>query len=420
MNIFVSGINYKTTPLEIREKLCLNAEQQKLLLQEIQKLSCVDECVVLSTCNRTEVYVCSETEGFEIDEVEKLLCKIKGLSIYDVKKYFYVYTGSKSVKHLFRVACGLDSMVLGEDQILGQIKSAYELALDMQASSGVLNTLFRDAVTAAKKVKTRTGLSQNSLSVSTLAVKLVNDIFSGDLSGKCTLVIGAGKIGSIALKNMVSKGIGKVYVTNRTHYRADGLSKGYGNVVSVDYNRRYSVIDECDIVISSTSSPHYTITRDMLEKSITNVKQRIFVDLAVPRDFDVSIKEIQGVKYFDIDDLQAVADKNLDKRMAETERAEEIIREYVAEYERWYEFRSVLPIVKDIQRFTNRIVNEKVNQMVVRLKSVSDEERELVIASITGTVNSILNKFIYSVRERASKDDIQAYFRCLKEVMKDG
>ena len=419
MNIFVSGVNYKTTPLETRENLSFTIEEQKKALEEIRKLPGVDECAILSTCNRTEAYVYSEDRDFNNDVVERLLCSLKGVCIYDMKKYFYVYSSTRAVKHLFKVACGMDSLVIGEDQILGQVKGAYDLSLEMGSSRGVLNTLFREVITAAKKVKTFTGISRNNISVGSLAVKLVGDIFQGKLEDKCVLVIGTGKIGSLVLKNLSSRGFHKIYITNRTHGKTGELSKAYENVLPVSYNDRYSVIDECDVVISSTASPHYTITRDMLEKSLACGKERIFIDLAVPRDFDTAIKELAGVRYFNIDDLQSVIGENMDKRAVEMSRAEKIINEYVMEFEKWYEFRGVLPVVREIQKFTEEMLNEKITRTLARLKCASEEDRDIVKASMTSTINEILNKFIYSVREYASKEDLETYFRCLGDAMKN-
>ena len=420
MNIYVTGVNYKTTPLEIREKLSFNGLEQEQLLQSIRNRLKAVECVMLSTCNRTEVYVYTEQPDFDTASVEKLLCEIKDMDIYNLKKYFYAYRGTKAVRHLYEVACGLDSLVLGEDQILAQVKDAYEKALELGASSSILNTLFRDAITAAKRVKTETQLSKNSLSIGSVAVKLITSVFGGRLKEKAALVIGAGKIGSIALKNLKAAGIGKIYVTNRSHGKAEDLSKSFENVCTVDYLERYSVVDECDIVISSTSSPHYTITRDMLEKSMALKKERIFVDLAVPRDMDTDIRGLDGVRYVNIDHLQAEADENLDKRLSQALVAKELITGLVGEYQRWYEFRGVLPVVRDVQKYAEGVLNDKIAQTLSRLKCASDEDREIVKASIIATVNGILNKLVYNVRECANTEDMQAYFRCLSETLKTG
>jgi glutamyl-tRNA reductase len=419
MNILVVGVNYKQTPLEIREKLSFSINEQKSALGELMKLEGVNECILVSTCNRTEVYVYSANPHFDTGIIEKRICELKGLEFYDLKKYFYIYSSIKSVKHMFKVASGLDSMILGEDQILRQVKDAYDLSLEAGSSGSVLNTLFRNGITAAKKVKTFTELSKNSVSVGTHAVKLLENVFDGKLQEKTALIIGTGKIGSIALKNLISKGIGRLFVTNRTHGKAESILKIYEKVEIVDYNLRYSVMDQCDIVISSTSSPHYTVTKDFLENSVKNKKERVFIDLAVPRDIDVAISDISWVRYFNIDHLQVEVDRNLDKRLLEASKAEEIINEYVLEYENWYDFREVLPVVKDAQKFANDVLNDKISYVMSKLKCASEEDKEIVKISIKTTVNEILNKFIYSVRENSSKEDIQTYFKCLRDVIKE-
>lgn len=418
MNIFLSGVNYKTTPLQFREILSFTNKEQKQILERIYKLKSVKECVMLSTCNRTEVYVYSEDNSFDNTAIEKVLCDFKGVDLCNLKKYFYVYSKVKAVKHLFKVACGLDSMVLGEDQILGQVKDAYKDALEARTSSSILNTLFRNAITAAKRIKTDTGLSKNSLSVSSLAVKLLDEIYEGHFEDKCVLVVGAGKMGLIALKNLCSRKVGKIYVTNRSSCKADDLSKSYLSVQSIDYNKRYSVIDECDVVISSTASPHYTITKDMIEECLVSKKSRIFLDLAVPRDIDGSITDIPGIKLFNIDHLESVMDKNIDKRIHEASKANSIIDKFISEYERWYEFRRVLPVIKDVQKYAEDVINQKTSLAVSKLKCTTEKDKEAVQASITNAVNEILNKFLYSVRENGRKKDIQIYYAYLEDAIR--
>lgn len=418
MNIFVTGVNYKTAPLVTREKFSFTASEQKCIVKELASLPDVSECVLVSTCNRTEVYIYSDNCAFDSEAVERLLCQARKLSLYEYKKYFYFYSSLRAVRHLFKVAGGLDSMVLGEDQILGQVKGACELAMEMEASGSILNALFREAVTAAKKVKTFTGLSQNSVSVATLAVKLAWEHFEGRLDEKCAMVIGAGEIGVLALKNLVSRGVGRIYLTNRTHGKAVDLSGIHENIHVVDYNDRYAVMDECDIVISSTTSPHYTITRDMLETSLKDGRERLFIDLAVPRDIDIGIRELCGVRYCNMDDLQLTVERNLDKRLLEVSRAEEILEEHILAFEKWYEFRGVLPAIKEVQRYTAEVLDAKVAKTLSRLKTASEEDREIVKASIGSTVNEIMNTFIYNMREHSSREELETYFKCLKEAVR--
>jgi glutamyl-tRNA reductase len=419
MNIYVCGINYKAAPLEVREKFSFSSSEQKEALEKIRMNRGADECLLLSTCNRTELYIYSAAGGFKRNDMEELVCRLKGLDIREYRKYFYSYSGIKAVRHIFKVTCGLESMVLGEDQILGQVKSAHETARKTGATSVVLNTLFRDVVTAAKKVKTNTALSKKPVSIASLAVQFISAQFEGLLENKTALVVGAGEIGTIAMKNLVSKGIGKVYVTTRSHGKASHYADRFGNVSQVNYRDRYLFMDEADIVISCTSSPHYTITADMLEKSLYHDKKRVFADLAVPRDIDCGIAGIQGIEYYNIDDLKAASDRNTRKRLEESLKAETITEEFIEGFERWYEFRNVLPTVIRIQDETHRIADEKINRTISRLKFASDEDKDIVRQAMKNIVDCMMNRFVYRIRENGSKEDIGAYFRCLNEVMKE-
>lgn len=418
MNIFITGINYKTAPVDVREVLSFNSAQLDNALHEIRNIPGVKECVILSTCNRTEVYVYSGEYAICRDVLESFICSIKDADVFTFKKHFYRYEGSRAVKHLFKVACGLDSQVLGEDQILGQVKSAHELSLDKGSSGVVLNTLFREAVTAAKKIKTDTGLSRNSISIGSIAVKLLERIFGNELSQKTVTVIGAGKISTIALKNLIERKVKDLYITNRTHGKALDLTKLCEGINVVEYQNRYKQIAMSDIVISSTSSPHYTVTEDMLKKALKPGQKLLFIDLAVPRDIDDSVREIEGITLYDIDDLKVEIDSSIDKRMAEAKKAEEIVNEFIVDFERWYGFRQVLPVVKEIQRFSDEYLEEKIKTAIDRLKSTSDEDKTIVEQAMKNVVNGLLDKMVYGIRECSTREEIVVYFKCIGEVLK--
>jgi glutamyl-tRNA reductase len=418
MNIFITGINHLKTPVEIREKFSFSESEQDRALSEIAELPDVSECALLSTCNRTEVYIYVKDCNFKSEIIEKYICSFKGLELYDYKKHFYFFSSQKAVRHLFRVASGLESQVLGEDQILGQVKSAYDMTLQKGTSSAVLNTLFRDAITTAKKVKSFTGITGTTASVGLLAVEHAREYFGGNLKDKCALIIGAGKVGELTLKNIVAKGIGKVYITNRTLGRAASLSACEENVEVIDYNNRYQVLNRCNIVISTTRSPHYTITRDMVEKFSDKNRETVFIDLAVPRDIDDSIKELTYVRYFNMDNLKLNIDKDIDLRLLEISKAEDIIDRHVLEFDKWYEFRKSLPVVNEIQRYSDEVIKDKISSLMDKLSCVSEEERAAVRDTIDGIVKSLVDKFVYSVRECSSKEDMEVYFRCLRNVIK--
>lgn len=420
MKIGVAGLSYKNAPVEIRGKFVLQDEQKCQLTKKLLDSYNALECVVVSTCNRTEIYFVFEDDEFNSETVELLLCSVANIEIYCVKKLFYNYVGEKAVEHLFKVASGLDSMILGEDQILGQIRESYELSCEAGGTDVILNTLFRQAITAAKKVKTNTEISKTPVSVASIAVRLVNQKIEGGVYGKTALVIGTGKIGRIAMKYLLAQGASKIYVTMRTHKPKDSLrvefEKDWPKIQCVEYAMRYKWIKEAEIIISSTSSPHYTITKDCLDEHEIAGK-KMFVDLAVPRDIDVETKENPDFEYIHLDMLADISTVGMDKKESEKLRALGILQEYLEEFRRWYDFRNHLPVVKTFQKFAQEIVDKKSEKVLSKLKDISPQEREWVRANFAGAVNGMMDKFVYSVRECATKDDMDVYFECLRSII---
>ncbi|HBE78256.1 MAG TPA: glutamyl-tRNA reductase [Firmicutes bacterium] len=429
MNIFVSGLNYRTAPLEIREKLSFSAEEQKNTLMRIAALPQVSEGVILSTCNRTEIYVYFEANspGGVITSamIENELCRYKGLPALEYRKYFYSYQGIGAVQHLFRVTVGLDSMVVGEDQILGQVKKAHQAALDAGTSRTCLNTLFREAVTAAKLIKNALRLSKMPRSVASLAIKEIRRRLSKDLSGKTVLLIGTGEVGSLILANLADTGVKKILLASRNKGKNAGHLGGIPArfqplqypVEIIDYQLRYDCMNEADLIFSATASPHYTITRDQLEKSLQSAKKRIFIDLAVPRDIDKDIRELSGVEYLNLDDLAKNAGADWNLSMLEGIKAEGIINEHVLSFERWYQFRNVLPLMREIQHVSSGYVEVKINEALVKLQSASDSEKEVVRNAMQNLANHFLNQYLYAVKENVSWEEANAYLKCLGKSM---
>lgn len=419
MNIAVIGINYKKTPLEIREKFSFTDDEKIDVINNLMNLDIVEECVVLSTCNRTEVYICGNFIESDLSSIEKIFCDVKQETTYRIKKYFYVYMGRNAAKHLLRVCCGLDSMLIGEDQILGQVKTAHHLSLQKGTSGNVLNTLFRDAITAAKEVKTTTELSQNSVSIGALAVKRIEEMFAGDLNEKTAMIIGTGQMGANVFCHLCSKNIKEIYLTNRSHGKAEELIKTDSCASTILYENRYEYMNECDIVISSTTSPHYTITMDLLETVLKDKKKRVFVDLAVPRDIDIAIVDIEGVHYIHMDQLEADKENNIGLKHIEAEKADNIIEHYLMEFEKWYEFRQSLPLVREIQKYVEDFSKKNAEIALKRLKSLSAEDKEIYQQFIYQMVNELMNKLVYGIKENANKDEISIYLSCLSEIIRE-
>ncbi len=417
MNLLVLGVNYKRTPIEIREKLSFSVDSQRKALHYIKGLEGVEGCVVLSTCNRMEIYLHTEREDYNIDQIESALCTLKEIDIDTIKRYLYFYQGLDVVKHLFRVTSGLDSMILGEDEILGQVKAAFELSLEENTTSSIVNGLFKEAVTAAKKIKTVTEISNKPVSVGSHAVLTVEEVLGRDLSGKTVMVVGAGQIGKVFLANIKDRDLKKIYVTIRGYGRKNRRELSGLKTDLINFKNRYDYIDECDIVVSATTSPHYTITKSPLKDYIKTNKERVFVDLAVPRDIDKRIDEIEGVHYFNIDYLNKLVDANYNSRKKEAVKAQDIIDEYVEEYEKWYYFREMLPFVNNIKNFSEKLVRNRADDLSKKVKGLSKKDEEKIQYAIKKTADDIINRIIYGAKEIEDKEHMQVYFQCLTDVI---
>lgn len=304
MNIL--SISYKKTPQEVREKFAFSPDQQRSFFQQVKTVPGVTQCVILSTCNRCEIYFDGDSRA--IRPVEVLLCQSKGVPLKETLPILYVYEGAGAIRHLTRVAAGVDSMILGEDEILRQLKEAYQTALDAKMTSFEFNTIFQMAIAAAKNIKTDTGLSTTPVSYGTLAA---NEVFHWPGKEKLVLVIGAsGKIGSITAKNIAGHPGITLYGTLHSKHGGRKLTEVPAGMTMIPFPDRYSLMDRADVIISATSSPHYTVTKKELEPVLQTGKERLFLDLAVPADIDTSIAELDRVTLRNIDWFRETAERN--------------------------------------------------------------------------------------------------------------
>lgn len=324
MQLILISISHAKAPLNIREKVSFTKRKQAQILDYI-KLNIAEECVILSTCNRCEFYMVGE-EG----TCKKMIAYLILLAGADIKNYIDIYKNDECCKQLMLTASGLKSMIIGEDQILGQVKEAHEFAKDCKASGKYLNTLFRMAITGAKKVKTETLLSKTPVSAATISIKLCRNILK-TLDGKNILIIGAsGKTGSIILKDLLSVKKDGIYATSRTHGEKKNIIDG---AAIIDYEKRYKNLDMYDVVISATSSPHIVLERNKIKSALKTKKTRVFIDLAVPRDIDADGEA--GIIYKNIDDLREIAETNNKIKILEAKKAESILRGYIDEFRVW-------------------------------------------------------------------------------------
>lgn len=318
--MYCISVNYKNSDVNIRKKLAFSENVQKEFLTELINGKTVSECVILCTCNRTELYFCGNEDS--LNTVQNLLSNYSGIECDLLKKHLYLFYSDKAVMHLFRVVSGIESMVIGEDEILGQIKLAYTKAKDLGMTGCELNMIFQSAMACAKKIKTQTALSKTSVSTATLAGNEIAH-FKDRVN---VLVIGAtGKIGTTLVKNLLSHKNVNIIATSRKRSAESVQSRA--SITVADYADRYKYIDDADCVVSATASPHYTVTYYDLKKNIKTDKPRLFIDLAVPPDIDGSVAEIKGLKLIGIDYFEKLAKNNNELKLDSVESAKEIIKE---------------------------------------------------------------------------------------------
>ncbi len=343
------GLNHKTAPVEIREKFVFNEEDIANFIFGLKEENESTEVVVLSTCNRTEIYfnLAKDCDFRNFSYILKKLGEFKSIK-KEINPYFYNVGGREAVEHLFNVAAGLDSMVLGENQVLGQVKEAYRISASRKYTGSVLNKLFHKAFEAGKKVRTNTEINKGASSVSYAAVELASKIFS-DLGKHPVLLTGAGETGELVLKSLVERGSNKLYITNRTYSRAEKLGKKY-SAEPVRFEELKEQLVKCDIVITSTSSPEPLFSFKMLKEVMKVRRHRtiFLIDLSVPRDVDEKVKHLENVFLYDIDDLDEVVAHNYEKRKHEIKKAEKIIKKIIDEFFSWVSTLNLAPTIDSL------------------------------------------------------------------------
>ena len=330
MNIFCVGINHRTAAVSLRERFAVEEGSLSSLLDELRREASLGEAVVLSTCNRVEVYGLSGDADAAARACADFLQRAAG-----AEAEFYRREQAEGARHLFRVVCGLDSMVVGETEILGQVKEAYAAALQSGATGAALNRLFQQAFRVAKQVRTETGITRGAVSVGSVAVELAEKIF-GDLAECRVLLLGAGKAGARVARSLQSRGVRRLVLSNRTFERAAELARQLEGM-ALHFDRWQTALPDVDIVISSTAARGRLLSPDELSPVLSARGDRplFLVDLAVPRDFDPSLNDLEGVFLHDIDSLQAIAQRSVDARSREVERCEELIEAHVEEFLSW-------------------------------------------------------------------------------------
>lgn len=415
MGIYLLSLSHKTTPLEIRALFSYSRERQEQVLNRLIADEIADEAVVLCTCNRMEIYCYGSDdkdgrrilEGMERTAVAAAEAAGAAMADLDIGRYMRRFYNQKAIRHLFRVTAGLDSMIIGEDQILGQVKQAHEFSRERGYCKKYLNTLFRDAVTGAKKVKTDTLLSKTPVSAAGLAVKAAEQALGG-LEGRKMMIIGAsGKIGNIVLKNVQGIRDLDLYVTMRSCGTAVPPGRGL-YYTAVDFEARYQLLDEMDVVLSATASPHYTITAAQARKFLATPKRRVFLDLAVPADVEESIGQITDTWYYNIEDMKELARRNNEKKQMEVETADQMIKEYETRFIKWMLFQDHRPELAALKETIIQEAGEKgmetaVDHLFYRLREAGGAGEASGFLSMVQKVNQDLALAAEEVKKNSSK-----------------
>lgn len=419
MPIVVAGLNHRSADISLLEKLAISEERLPKALHQLTNYEHVIEGVILSTCNRIEVYAAvSKFHGGALD-LRNFLADFCHVAIEDFSDRLYTYHDESAVRHLFRVAAGVDSLVLGESEILGQVRRAYQLAASEGVALRVMGAAFRRATRAGKRARTETGIARNPVSVSSAAVDLARRAFAGgSLEGKRIAILGAGKMGRLAARALSEAGARDLVVVNRSEERGADLAATF-DADSLPLERIEEAIRDADILISSTTAPETVIERELLESALADrpdAETLFIVDIAVPRDVDPSAGDIPGVVLRDIDDLKGVVDANIGTRTAEISKVEEIISEELASFVAWERATELEPTITELVRRADLVREEELAKARNKLSGLTPEQLEVVEQVTRKIVSKLMHSPLSRSKGLASSKQGHLYLAALREL----
>ena len=416
MTLLVLGLSHKTAPIAQREKAALSEAEARALLRDLTAAGAVAEAVALSTCNRTEIYASAPDPAVAEDVLCALLVAGTHISEDELACARYILRDDRAATQLFRVASSLDSMVVGESEIQGQVRQAWELAVEEGASGPVLNRLFRQALEVGKQVRAQTRIGTGSASVSAVAVELAEEVLD-DLPGRQVLLIGAGRMAETTARALVDHGVREVVVANRTVGTARELAGRVGGR-GVGFDRLAQELRGADIVISSTDAPHAILRRHELEPVMAGrgARPMVIVDISVPRDVDAAVAEVEGVALFDIDDLERVVETNLNGRRLEAERAEGFVIGAVQGFSAWRRGQNASPAIASLHARGEEIRRAELARMEAQWEALSDADRERLEALTKGIVRKLLHEPTVRARAAAEDGDALGYLETLRHL----
>ncbi|MGH7413897.1 MAG: glutamyl-tRNA reductase [Candidatus Rokuibacteriota bacterium] len=414
--LFVAGMNHRTAPVEVREQLALEEEKIREILADLSGRGVLDEVMIVSTCNRVEVYGVAAVPGEARTAAFGRLGSHRGLAWRDLEPLVYTVTGQEAALHAFRVAASLDSMVLGEPQILGQVKDAFALARSAGTAGPVLHALMSQAFGAAKRVRTETEVGRLAVSVSYAAVELARKIFDG-LEGRAVLLVGAGEMGELAARHLVDHGALPVYVTNRTWSRAQELARGFGGT-AVPFDQLGEILTRVDIVVASTAAPEPIVTATQVRRALRARRTRplFFIDIAVPRNVEPAVNDLENAFCYDIDDLRSVVEANLKERQREALRAQTLLEGEVAKFAERMRQIEVVPTIVSLREKIEVIRRAELERALGRLPGAGEETRRVMEALSQAIVNKVLHAPMVKLKDSSRAGHARRWTEMISEL----
>jgi glutamyl-tRNA reductase len=406
MKIIVVGLNHNTADVEVREKVAFNESRLEEGLRRFRELPEVEEAVILSTCNRVELYANVKDTVKASESIKTFLSEFHDINRASLDKALYIHDDVNAIRHIFRVAASLDSMVIGEPQILGQLKEAFEIALEKKTTGILLNRLMKKAISVAKRVRRETRIAENAVSISFAAVELAKKIFT-DLSEKVFMLLGAGEMAELAARHLTRNGVKEVIVANRSYGRACELAKEFnGRPVKLDDFLQEMV--RSDIVICSTGAPHYILLKDQMQRVMKDRKQRpvFLIDISVPRNIDPKINDLDNVYLYNIDDLQGIVDANMFERKKEAEKAEKIIEEEIEPFLKWLSSLDSVPTIVALREKAEEIKREEFEKLMNRFPDMEEGQKKAIEYMASAIMNKLIHPPTVALKEDPEDKDL--------------
>lgn len=401
MKVLLTGLNHRTAPVEVRERLAFAEAALPEALERVRQEAGAEEALILSTCNRVEVAVTAEG-GEPAERVRRALASLRGVDEQWLRQYLYQYEDREAIRHIFRVAASLDSMVIGEPQILGQLKAAYAVAREHGAVSGFLDTVLTRAFSVAKRVRSETDIGRSAVSISYAATELARQIF-GNLKGRGVLIVGAGKMSELAARHLHRSGCERILVANRTKSRAEEMAAAFRGE-AIDYESFHDRLPEVDIVLTSSGAPHYLITKEEMRRVLERRRNRpvFLIDIAVPRNIDPAVNELEHAFLYDIDDLGRSVEENRRARQKEAEEAEQIIDGEIERLVERLRAREVAPAIQRLQQQLEEMSRAELERFRAKFGELTPQQEEALQSYTRGLLNKIAHGPMAEMRRAAA------------------